>query len=64
MLQLKESQVTLLVWKTDLKTLKKHKKVVYIVRGRSLNSQDIKVSSILKCFQDSIKYLHWAITYK
>ena len=32
MSQLKESQVASLVWRTDLKTLQKHKKVVYIVR--------------------------------
>ena len=57
MSQSKESQVTSLVWRTDLKTLQKHKKVAYIVNGR-------KVSCVLKCFQDRcIKYLQCVITY-
>ena len=56
MLQLKESQATLLVWRIDLKTLQKYRKVVkYIVRGTSPNSQDREVSSALKCFRDNIK---------
>lgn len=56
MLQSKESQVTLLVWRIDLKTLQKNQESCLVhSQGSSPNSQDREVSSALKCFQDNIK---------
>ena len=44
--QLKESQVTSLVWRTDLRTLQKYKKVVYTVRSRSLYNHNLEQNKV------------------